>query len=283
VSTPSVFRASALRAVDRLPVMSAVLHRALGLMARGDDVSIAELGVVIEEDAVVTGSLMSIANSALYSRANSVASVRHAIARLGVHKTRNVLLGLTASRCFNSMKVPEPWSSIRFNAHSLASAILSDLIVQRVPSGDPEWAFMVGLLHDIGLPLIAVSLPKEFRAITMDADNDLHVIEREREILGFTHYDLGAEVLARWNCPVMVQEAVRFCECTDYSDEHPLILGAAVKSATLLADANGISILASSEDSRLATELLDGLDIAGPMQFIETFRSEYNLVQGCVV
>jgi HD-like signal output (HDOD) protein len=251
------------------------------LLAQGDDVSIADLGVVIEEDAVMAGSLLSIANSALYGRNSSVASIRHAIARLGVNKTRNVLLGLSVSQCFNAMRAPEPWSSIRFNDHSLAVAILSDLIVQNVPSGNPEWAFMAGLLHDIGLPLIAVGLPEQFRAITMYGDNDLQVVERERELLGFTHFDLGAELLARWNCPSMVQEAVRFCECTEFPHEQPLSLGAAVKTASLLADAKGICIFDSSKHNSLTTELLDALDIPAPTEFIAAFTMEYNGVQAC--
>ena len=146
-----------------MPLLSVVLNRALGLLAQGDDVSVKDLSAVIEEDVVITGSLLSIANSALYCGNSRVASVRPAIVRLGLTKTRNVLLGLTVSRCFASVRAPGPWSSSRFNGHSLAVATLSDLIVQSVPSEHAEWAFMAGLLHDIGLPLIAVGLPEQYR------------------------------------------------------------------------------------------------------------------------
>ena len=221
----NAFRDSAFRAADRLPLLSAVLHRAIRLLSQGDDVSLSDLAAVIEEDVVISGSLLSIANSALYGRNSRVASVRLAIARLGVPKTRNVLLGLTVSKCFNTMRIPGPWSSSRFNAHSLAVATLSDLIVQSVPCGNPEWAFMAGLLHDVGLPLIAVGLAEEFRNFTMHGGNDSQIIDRERELLGFTHFDLGAELLGRWNCPPMLQEAVWFCECSNFPNERPLKLG----------------------------------------------------------
>ena len=65
VRTHNVFRDSALRAADRLPLVSSVLQRSMRLLAKGDDVSIIDLGAVIEEDAVITGSLLSIANSVL--------------------------------------------------------------------------------------------------------------------------------------------------------------------------------------------------------------------------
>ncbi len=249
------------------------------LLAKGDDVSIIDLGAVIEEDAVITGSLLAIANSVLYCRNNSVASVRLAIARLGVNKTRNVLLGLTVKKCFNSVRIPGSWSLARFNMHSLAVATLSDLLVQNVRSGNPEWAFMAGLLHDIGLPLLAVGLPEEFRKITADAVNDAEIVERERELLGFTHFDLGAELLARWNCPQMVQEAVWSCESAESSTEHPPKLGAIVKTASLLADANGVTTFDTGEDYERAIELLDALAVPAPADFIEKFQLEFSALQ----
>jgi len=264
-----------------MPLLSVVLNRALGLLAQGDDVSVRDLSTVIEEDVVITGNLLSIANSALYCGNSRVASVRPAIVRLGLNKTRNVLLGLTVSRCFSSMRAPGPWSSSRFNAHSLAVATLSDLIVQSVPSEHPEWAFMAGLLHDIGLPLIAVGLPEQYRILAMQAGSEVGIAEREREMLGFTHFDLGAELLTRWNCPLVVQEATRFGDSDQVPFERPLNLGAVVKTASLLADANGISIFDSGEDHDVAIQLLEALGLPAPQDFIAKFQAEYSNVQAC--
>jgi putative nucleotidyltransferase with HDIG domain len=277
--THNASRASAIRAADRLPLLSSVLHRSIRLLSLGDDVSISDLGAVIEEDAVITGSLLAIANSVMYSRNGSVASVRLAMARLGVNKTRNVLLGLTVSKCFNSVRILGPWSLARFNSHSLAVATLSDLLVQNVKSGNPEWAFMAGLLHDIGLPLLAVGLPEEFRAITANAASDADLVERERELLGFTHFDLGAELLVRWNCPQSVQEAVWSCESAEPGAERPPKLGAIVKTASLIADAIGITTFDTAEDNERTTKLLDALAIPDPLDFIERFKREFSALQ----
>ncbi len=278
---PDVLRATALRAADRMPLLSVVLNRALGLLAQGDEVSVKDLSSVIEEDVVITGSLLSIANSALYCGNSRVASVRPAIVRLGLRKTRNVLLGLTVGKCFASVRAPGPWSSIRFNSHSLAVATLSDLIVQSVPSENAEWAFMAGLLHDIGLPLIAVGLPEQYRALAAQADNEANIVERERETLGFTHFDLGADLLVRWNCPPIVQEAIRFGDSLDIPIEQPLKLGAVVKSASQVAEASGISLFDSCEDIGLTAQLVEALGVRAPQDFIAKFQAEYGNVQAC--
>ena len=79
----------------------------------------------------------------------------------------------------------------------------------------------------------------------------------------------------------MVQDAARFCERTEFPHELPLKLGATVKTASRLADANGIAVFDSIEDTSLMIELLDALQIPGPMEFIASFELEYNGLRAC--
>jgi HD-like signal output (HDOD) protein len=265
-----------LLAADRMPFLPAAFQRTLSLFARkGDEVSVAELAGVVEQDVVMAGNLLAIANSALYGRSSAVCSVRQAIARVGIHKTRNALLGLSIFRSFRGVKLPKNWSSARFSAHSLASAIFSDLIVQEVQTNDAEWAFLAGLLHDIGLLLIATALPDQSLCMA-DALSDFQVAARERELFGFSHFEVGVDLLARWNCPASVQEASLFCQTNAFECHTSMSLGMVVKNASLLADASGFSVFGSNEDQTFVPELLDALKIQKPATFIEVFQTEYN-------
>jgi HD-like signal output (HDOD) protein len=277
--TTENLRSRALKAGDELPVVSRVLQGTLSLFARPDDVSVAQLAGGIEQDVVIAGTVLAIANSAMYGGYSVIASVRQAIARLGIHKTRNVLLGLSVTRAFRTVRVPSPWTLSRFNAHSLASATLSDLIVRNVRSADPEWAFMAGLLHDIGLLAIATGLPEQFRSLLENEGGDVTLIERERNLLGFSHFELGAELIGRWNCPVPVQEAAQFCQRAAFEFGQPLGLGAVVKSATLLADSHRISNFDSDQNQNVTHELLEALEIPKPAQFITDFHADFNELQ----
>jgi HD-like signal output (HDOD) protein len=153
--------------------------------------------------------------------------------------------------------------------------------VQYAPARDSEWAFMAGLLHDIGLLLIAAGLPAQFKRISEQPVNEIQLIEREREVLGFTHFDLGAEMLAQWNCPPTMQEAARFCERTAFQCERPLSLGAVVKTASLLADASQINLCDANQDRTLASELLDAVGIADSAKFTKAFEAEYSGLLSC--
>ncbi len=275
-------RARALRAADALPVVAGVLNKTLGLYRDYEDVSIPRLAASIEQDVVIAGTILSIANSAMYGGRSAVSNVRQAIARVGMTKTRNVLLGLSVTRGFKTVKVQSPnWSLARFNAHSLASATLSDLIVRNVRSANAEWAFMAGLLHDIGLLVIAAGLPEHFTIIMRNSSGDATLIEQEQDVLGFTHFELGAEMASRWNCPAPVQDAARFCQHSAVDLEQPLELGAVVKSATVIADAQSLSNFSSSQNPGITGELLEALEIREPDQFIAAFRSDYNELQSC--
>jgi HD-like signal output (HDOD) protein len=274
-------RRLALQAADRLPLLPAVFQRTLALFADGDDVSVGDLASVVEQDVAIAGHLISIANSALYCRTGSVCSVRHAIARIGVPKTRNALLGLSVSRPFRQVRLPKSWSSARFNSHSLAVAILSDLLVQTVPTDNAEWAFLTGLMHDVGLLVLATAFPEEALAVS-DAGSDYQLAEWEREILGFTHFEIGADLLERWNCPRLVQDASVFCQSNAFAYRNPLSLGMVVKTASLLADADGISTFGAGQDGSFVPALLEAMSIQKPAAFLDLFHLEYRELQSCV-
>src|SRR6266576_1733603 len=61
--------------------------------------------------------------------------------------------------------VSPKWDSRQFNAHSLAVAVLSDLVALELPVPYPEGAFTAGLLHDVGKLLIAIAMPAGFEAM----------------------------------------------------------------------------------------------------------------------
>ena len=151
VSTPDAkLSQRALGALGKLPPFSPILNKLLASLAQ-DDVSFVKLGDLIEKDPVVAGNLLHLVNSALYARRGSINSVRHALSLLGINKLRNVVLGMSITRMWNQVKTPASWSMARFNMHSAASGILSDLLAQRLTVHYAEGAFVAGLLV---LPLL---------------------------------------------------------------------------------------------------------------------------------
>lgn len=200
--------AKALRALEELPPFSPIMHRVLASLA-GEEVSFAELGDLIEKDAVIAGNLLYLANSPLYVRWHAINSVKYAVSVLGTSKLRNAVLGMSVAGMWNQSRLPAAWSMKRFNMHSAAVALLSDLLAQHVPVEYPEGAFVAGLFHDLGRLLIAVALPRQKAAVWKRFEaGDGSFLECERATLGFTHADLSAAAVAVWKLPQAVQTAV---------------------------------------------------------------------------
>jgi HD-like signal output (HDOD) protein len=200
----------ALGVLSHLPPFPVILNRLMASLT-GKDLEFAKLSELIEKDTIISGNILHLVNSALYSRPGTVNSVRHAVSMLGVEKVRNAVLGMSLTRMWGTVRMPKSLSMGRFNIHSSAVAILSDCLAQRVRVSYAEGAFVAGLLHDVGRLLIGLSLPEEHEIIAeLHRESGRPVYDCELEILGFSHSELSAKALAFWKLPEPIQAAVLY-------------------------------------------------------------------------
>jgi len=268
----------ALGALGKLPPFSPILNKLLASLA-GEDVSFAKLGDLIEKDTVVAGNILHLVNSALYARRATITSVRHALALLGMDKVRNTLLGMSISRMWSQVKTPPVWSMARFNRHSASVAVLSDQIASKVRADYPEGAFVAGLLHDLGRLLIALGLPDEFtRLVKLHEQSERSWTECELEVLGFTHAELSATALAKWDFPEAVQIAVRDHHRPPVFPGGGIVpLSAVVDAANQYVNSTGESIVAgklvSAEDAGAIAAL--GIPEENLGKLLADFKAEH--------
>ena len=277
----TALRDKAIRALGGLPPFSPILNRLLASLA-GEDVVFSKLADLIEKDTVVAGNVLHLVNSALYGRRGTINSVRHALSLLGVVKLRNAVLGMSITRMWKQVHPAASWSMARFNLHSGATAILSDLLAQRLPVGYPEGAFVAGLLHDVGRLLIAVGLPEERdRILDLHSRGNSPVAESELKVLGFTHSELSAQALAFWNLPEPIQCAARDHHSSPSGLGTPgnLSLSLVVSAADQYVHSIGVSILPQRITSMgadvAAIERL-GIDSARLETLLAEFQAEFD-------
>ena len=278
-SASAVLRDKALRALDGLPPFSPILNKLLASLA-AEDVSFAHLGDLLEKDTVVAGNILHLVNSALYARSGTVNSVRHAVSLMGINKLRNAVLGMSVTRSWNRVRPAASWSMARFNLHSAATAILSDMVAQRVPVKYPEGAFVAGLMHDVGRLLIAVGLPNECgRVLDRQRRNQQSAVESELAVLGFAHPELSAQALEFWKLPKPIQTAVREHHAPpDAGPGGELPLSSVVAAAEIYVNSVGVSILPrgvtqSGADARAIGQL--GLNTTRLEALLGEFHGEF--------
>jgi putative nucleotidyltransferase with HDIG domain len=275
------YRELAMKSLDKLPPFSPVFNHLMASLGN-ESASLAELSGVIERDTILSGNVLRLVNSVLYGRRGTISNVRHALAIIGLTKLRNYVLGLSISQLWKKVSTAASWSMGRFNQHSAATAVLADLIVQRLPVEAAEAAFAAGLLHDIGRFMIAVALPEEYERIVTLMTRDGHTSDQaEREVLECSHSELGAAALARWNLPVSIQRAVAGSNEGSWrvGSGGPRGLGQIVQASSSLADHLGYGITPLESDrARDAREVFDDLSL-GPIvteRIVADFETELN-------
>jgi HDOD domain len=96
-----------------------------------------------------------------------------------------------------------------FWKHSLACVIISRKLTRSVGFGDPEKAYLAGLMRDIGYIVNLIVLPKETNVVLKRAERyGLFAGEVEYSDLGFKHCQ-SEEILARlWRLPDALVEVI---------------------------------------------------------------------------
>lgn len=262
--------ASAFSAFDKMPVFSPVLGRLVASL--GDEsVSYSHLAALIEKDTILTGHLLRLVNSAIYSRGREVNSVPRAISIVGISRLRNFAVSLLVARMWTRVRLPETFSLARFNLHSAAAAIAADLLAQKTPVEYGEGAFTAGLLHDVGKVLVAVASPEDYDLLDRAGAWQAGL---EAELLGATHAELSGAVLEHWRLPPQICQAAALHHSPPPGTP---VLAHLVKTADDFANAMGAAETRQPGDPRQA---LSGVLPESEIEpFMDRFQAEFDTLR----
>ena len=184
--------------------------------------SAVEIAEVIEMDTDLTARLLRIVNSALYRLAVPIETISRAITLVGVLDLRDLSMLTVARRLFTG--IPADLMDLRrFWQDATGTGVYAGILGRMNNLLHAERVFVMGVLHDIGLLALCQTLPVQAREALFIADGDPDVLpEAERELLGYTHEEVGAALLARWHLPHSICQVAGFHHQPDRAFEFPL-------------------------------------------------------------
>jgi putative nucleotidyltransferase with HDIG domain len=187
---------SILRAVQspetNLPTLPAVAVE-ISRLTQDETSSATDLERLILTDQTLTSKLLSVANSAYYGRRGTVDTVRQAVVLLGFEAVQDLVLGVSLIGLFDpTLQVPGVTMKGLW-AHSIAVAAASAALAEAAPKPlARDRAFVAGLLHDIGRPLLLTLFPDYFtEAAAYAQEKRVCWLAAERATLNITHDVLG--------------------------------------------------------------------------------------------
>ncbi|MCK6545251.1 HDOD domain-containing protein [Myxococcota bacterium] len=132
----------------RPPVLPKVAMECLTL-SRQPDVTFDRVAKLLQQDAMLTGQVLKVAQSPVFAGHAKVTTLQQAFMRIGLETLSQLVLQVTTNAKVFRARAYQP-AMERLQRHSAAVAHLSRLIA-RYTSIDTEYAFLCGLLHDVGL------------------------------------------------------------------------------------------------------------------------------------
>lgn len=196
---------------DQIPPLSLVVTNVIRFDPDDPEASIEYLQQIIAPDKGISAELLKISNSALYGRSGKIKTLKEAITLLGVKTVKNIVLLLTTKAMSGRLNQPV------FHRYLREWPILSALVALDLCSplhlrSLREEAFLAGLMHKIGMTVIALNRPAEYAQLLKDFDaaqgQGASLSEREREVFGIDHCAVGGRVFEMWKMPAELREVV---------------------------------------------------------------------------
>jgi HD-like signal output (HDOD) protein len=159
---------------------------------------------IIENDLGITTKILGLVNSAFFALPKEVYSVRDAVVYLGIENVR--ALAATAD-VFRTLADDAKLEGLAtdLQAHSQAVLEVAQLIHHQ-PTSRAD-LYLGALLHDLGLLAIAALLPDAWSELTCTTRSCWEP-DDERALVGATHSEIGAYLLALWGLPYGAVEIV---------------------------------------------------------------------------
>ena len=195
--------------VDKLPpVPSNILD--LRKAVTNPNVEFSQLVPLLKKDPGLAADLLKFANSARYGVDHRVDTIEEAVRYFGM---TNLVEFVTAA--FAEHFVRSTFTTIRgLDAYFTHSREISGAARQLAVHGgytphDREAYALVGLLHDIGkLVLLAASNTETLPLISGFGEKMRAVVEKEQDLWGIDHCEVGAAICKKWNFPELFQVAI---------------------------------------------------------------------------
>lgn len=176
-------------------------------LLNSDQATNTALEEIILHDPALTAQLLKLVNSAYYGFSGSIDTVSRAISMIGRQELRNLVLATAVTSTFKD--IPEDLVDMQtFWYHSITSGILARLIAEQCKRNERERFFIAGLLHSIGKLILFSQFPEQVRQTLSQDQSEDAVIEAENRIFGFTHIEVGAELLKEWKLPETIWRLV---------------------------------------------------------------------------
>ncbi len=196
-----------LESLTNLPTIPYVISEVLNAVDN-TNISAGKIGRLIEKDQALTVKVLSVANSPFYGFSRKISTIDLAIVVIGLNSIKEIVLSLVIQKFFASAR-KDIFDINRFWKYSVFSGACSRVLARKLGYKLAGEAFVIGLMHDIGILILSQFFSSQFNEIrNLQKEKNMSLVEAEIKILECSHCDIGAWFCRKWNLPEQLHEAI---------------------------------------------------------------------------
>lgn len=203
-----------MRAAD-LPTIPVVAIKVMQLI-ESESATADELAKIVASDPAVAARVLKISNSSFYGCQRQIQTLSSAIVVLGFSTLRSLVVAASVKQVYRPYGLTEKmlWE------HSFAAGLAARIIASQTRAVNEEEAFLAGLFHDIGKIIMNTLDRNKFQEVMQHCYNEgISFKDAEKGVFAFSHDEVGAYVVKKWNLPDTLSQAILQHHRMDFSIE----------------------------------------------------------------
>jgi HD-like signal output (HDOD) protein len=170
------------------------------------DPDLKRIAALIRRDVGLAGTILKVVNSSFYGLRNKIASVDQAVSLIGLDSIINIINGVSIKSEMSDETITH---MNRFWDTANDIAMIATNIAKMVGFPKPDLAYLLGLFHNVGVPLLMRRFDNYLEVLEHSyGNNSDRIIDIENDVLKTNHAVVGYYIAKSWNLPKILCEAI---------------------------------------------------------------------------
>lgn len=173
------------------------------------DFSLKEAATLISQDMGLCANILKQVNH--LGLPDTITDLYQAVSLLGLEVIRGIALTTHIFYSMGNIKIKN-FSLKRLMKQSLLTGLFAkEIALQEKQSMKiADNAFIAGVLHQLGTLVFITNFPNKYEEVLEQATENRSIIDVEKSLIGVSHCQVGAHLLALWGMPEMILNGVAF-------------------------------------------------------------------------
>ena len=229
--------------INQCPKLASLrsINDTLRSLLESEDSFLAQIAEVIRLDPSLTTRVLDLVNSIFFGSKDNkrISGVEEVSIFLGLNRIRELLFATPVIEEILELgkNAPSfPWEE--FWKHSIGTAILTrELLSVLDISYEEEADYVAGLLHNLGILILAITFPELFKKIYLKKyDSTDEIIDEENAKIGWGHAKIGAYYLWNHHISDEIVDAIHWHDQPKQSKESPKLAAAIQVSQAIVSE-----------------------------------------------